>query len=236
MFSKKLSVVTVILNNKAGLLDTFNSIRNQKRKLELEYLIIDGLSSDGSFEFIEKNHDEIDVVISEKDRGIYDAMNKGIKQASGEWIYFLNAGDVFYDEHSISRILDAMEDVDILYSDVIVNKGSSVYTFKTSFEDKVLNHQGFVYRRELHQKFGPYAVIKRFTAADYLFFLQLNNLKVKKLADPIAIFQAGGLSSTVNAVRQKYCLDFLAGKISAVNLALRLIIYPVYRAIRKLTK
>lgn len=230
--NKKLTVVTVTLNAVEDLAVTLQSVCSQKRREEIEYIVIDGKSKDGSLAFLEQYRHEIDILISSEDRGVYDAMNKGMQQSRSEWVYFLNAGDVFLDENSLTKILEEMDDSDVLYSDVVVNKGNSVYTFHTSFDDRKLNHQGFVYRRELHQRFGPYSVIKGFTAADYFFFLQLHALKVKKIDTPIAKFKAGGLSSTVNAVRQKYCLDFLAGEISALNLVVRLILYPFYRALK----
>lgn len=232
--NRKLSIITVTLNAVNGLANTLQSVSSQKRRGEIEFVVIDGLSDDGSLELLEKNLNKIDVLVSSKDRGVYDAMNKGVEKSTGDWLYFLNAGDTFLDEDSLSTVLDAMDDNDVLYSDVLVDKSSGIYTFETSFDKRKLNHQGFVYRRELHVRFGPYAVIEGFTAADYLFFLQLNGLKVKRLTKPIAIFQLGGLSSTVKAVRQKYCLDFLSGKIGALNLAVRLVVYPFYRALRKI--
>jgi glycosyltransferase involved in cell wall biosynthesis len=234
--NKKISVITVTLNACDALLDTINSVKNQKDRKEIEFIVIDGLSVDGSITLMESNSKEIDVLVSSKDNGVYDAMNKGIHRANGEWVYFLNAGDIFLNENTISHILNELKEYDIVYSDVKVDNGSSISTFKTSFDDRILNHQGFVYRRSLHETYGPYAVIKGFTAADYFYFLQLENLKVKKLSTPIAIFKAGGLSSTVKAVRQKYCLDFLSGKISALNLAFRLVVYPLYRAIKKIIR
>jgi glycosyltransferase involved in cell wall biosynthesis len=232
--NKKLTVITVNLNAVNGLAKTLDSLKSQNCKSEIEFIVIDGLSSDGSIDLLEKNRNEIDVLVSSKDRGVYDAMNKGVEKSTGEWLYFLNAGDTFLDDNSLSTILDAMDDSDVLYSDVLVDKSRKIYTFETSFDKRKLNHQGFVYRKELHGHFGPYTVIEGFTAADYLFFLQLNGLKVKKLTKPIAIFQLGGLSSTVKAVRQKYCLDFLSGKIGALNLATRILVYPLYRALRKI--
>lgn len=235
-FNRKLSVITVTLNAVNGLAKTLQSVRSQKRREEIEFIVIDGLSADGSLELLEKFHAEIDILDSSKDSGVYDAMNKGIQQSTGEWLYFLNAGDAFLDEDSLANILDAIDDSDVLYSDVLVDKNSRIDTFETSFDNRKLNHQGFVYRKKLHAQFGPYVVIKGFTAADYFFFLQLDGLKVKKLTKPIAVFQLGGLSSTVKAVHQKYCLDFLAGKVSALNLAARLVIYPLYRAFKSVIK
>jgi glycosyltransferase involved in cell wall biosynthesis len=234
--NKMLTVVTVHMNSIDALTLTLDSVKNQKQRSKIEYVVVDGASSDGSLVLLEQRRLEIDILHSSSDRGVYDAMNRGVQLSSGSWLYFLNAGDVFFDDDSVGRILHQIDDSDVLFSDVLVNDGNKVFNFKTSFESRTLNHQGFVYRRELHDKFGPYSVIKGFTSADYLFFLQLNGLKVRKLDTSIAIFKTGGLSSTVNAVRQKYCLDFLSGKIGALNLAARLVIYPVYRILTKIIR
>lgn len=234
--NRKLSVITVTLNAVNGLARTIQSVQSQRRRDEIEFIVIDGLSVDGSLELLEKKGNDVDVLMSSKDRGVYDAMNKGIGQSMSDWIYFLNAGDTFLNEDSLSHILNAIDESDVLYSDVIVDNGSKTYTFKTSFDERKLNHQGFVYRKDLHTRYGLYPVIKGLTAADYFFFLQLDSLKVKKLDKPIAIFQLGGLSSTVSAVHQKYCLDFLAGKIGVLNLTTRLVVYPFYRALKNLLK
>lgn len=226
---KKLSIITVSFNASEELMQTIQSVNNQLRRAEVEHIIVDGNSTDTTPQILQEHFNEIEIIVSEPDRGVYDAMNKGISLAKSEWIYFLNAGDTFLNEHSVTRILDAQNNSDVLYSDVIVNTVKETFTFHTSFENKKLNHQGFVYKKHLHKKFGIYSVIKKFTAADYLFFLQLDDVNVKKLEHPIAIFQAGGLSSTVNAVHQKFCLDFLSGRISSSYLAAILLFYPLYR-------
>ncbi len=231
---RKLTIITVTLNACSSLARTIQSVISQKKRNYVEFIVIDGLSEDGSLELLEQYSHEIDLLVSSKDRGVYDAMNRGVSLASTEWIYFLNAGDIFVDDEVITRILEAQNTGDVLYSDVIVNNNQSRYTFRTSFEDRKLNHQGFVYKKHLHEQLGKYAVIKGFTAADYLFFLQLHDVKAIKLEAPIAIFQAGGLSSTVNAVQQKYCLDFLAGKTNHFYLACILLFYPLYRRCKML--
>lgn len=231
-FQIKLSVITVTLNAQDSLRDTLQSVKSQKSRDRVKFIVIDGFSDDGSLALLEGNRADIDSLYIEKDRGVYDAMNKAVKLSSTEWIYFLNAGDIFLSDDSLCKIINEIDDSDVLYSNVVVDSANGRYEFDTSFEKRILNHQGFVYRKDLHQRFGLYPVIKGFTAADYFFFLLLDGLKVKKLDTPIAIFKTGGLSSTVNAVHQKYCLDFLAGKIGALNLSIRLIIYPGYRLLK----
>ena len=225
----KLTIITVCFNACLDLEKTLLSVYQQHLRAEVEHIVIDGGSTDTTLELLETHKNNINIIVSEQDQGVYDAMNKGIHLSGSEWIYFLNAGDVFLDEHSLSKILHAQNDTDIIYSDVIVDSKKGRDTFHTDFVSKKLNHQGFVYKKMLHQRYGAYAVISGFTAADYLFFLQLSDVKVKKLEQPIAIFQVGGLSSTVKAVHQKYCLDFLAGKTSRGFLVAILLLYPFYR-------
>ena len=104
---KKVSIITVNYNNSKGLEQTIISVRKQKQLgANIEYLIIDGKSSDDSFDIIQKNNDIVDVIICEKDNGIYDAMNKGLKNATGDYVLFLNSGDYFYNTFSLLKFGD----------------------------------------------------------------------------------------------------------------------------------
>ena len=87
-----LSIITVVLNDKVGLEQTLNSLINEDKK-KYEHIIIDGGSIDGTFEYIKSTNERIDLYISEPDKGIYDAMNKGIDVAKGDLITFMNSGD-----------------------------------------------------------------------------------------------------------------------------------------------
>ena len=112
-----ITVVTVVFNGAKLLDDTIKSVINQTYS-NIEYIIIDGCSTDGTLDIIEKYRDEISWV-SEHDKGIYDAMNKGIALANGKWINFMNAGDSFY---SLSTIADVFVgnkyDEDVLFGNV----------------------------------------------------------------------------------------------------------------------
>ncbi len=103
MNQPKVSIVTVVYNDAKGLEKTIKSVINQTYK-NVEFIIIDGGSTDGTVEIIKKYEDYIDYWVSEEDKGIYDAMNKGIKAATGTWINFMNAGDVFVDCEVLSSI------------------------------------------------------------------------------------------------------------------------------------
>jgi len=113
----KVTVVTVCLNVIDLLKVTMNSIFNQEYE-NIEYIVIDGGSTDGSLDLIKQHKEKISYWASEHDNGIYDAMNKGIAKATGEWIIFLNAGDYFIDNGVLSRVFDKEHiDADVVYGD-----------------------------------------------------------------------------------------------------------------------
>lgn len=113
------SVITVCYNCVDKLRQTITSVIGQDSR-QLEYIVIDGASTDGTVEMINDYRDVIHFFLSEKDTGIYDAMNKGIKVATGDWIIFMNAGDCFHDSHVITEFLRiANNDYDIIYGSII---------------------------------------------------------------------------------------------------------------------
>lgn len=118
----KLSIITINLNNREGLLDTINSVLMQTCYEQIEYVIVDGGSNDGSLEIL-KDCDKSIRYISESDNGIYNAMNKGTEMATGDYLLFLNSGDVLYDCRVIEDIYPALDsDADLLVGRIIDNK------------------------------------------------------------------------------------------------------------------
>lgn len=111
-----ISIITVVYNNKQNFLKTLNNIKNQTYN-NIEYIVIDGGSTDGTVEVIKNNTDIIDKWISEKDNGIYDAMNKGIDMATGDYLCFMNAGDVFYENSTIEKVFKVCDNADVYYGD-----------------------------------------------------------------------------------------------------------------------
>lgn len=99
----KISVITVNYNNKKGLEATINSVISQKY-LDFEFIIVDGNSNDGSKDIIYKKRNYITKWISEPDSGIYNAMNKGVKMSTGDYLIFMNSGDEFYDTQVLDKI------------------------------------------------------------------------------------------------------------------------------------
>ncbi len=129
MENSKISVVTVCYNAVQTIEKTILSVINQTYQ-NVEYIIIDGASTDGTIDIINKYRDKIAYFVSEPDKGIYDAMNKGIKAATGDWINFMNAGDTFYSNSVIADVVPYIKsDTRIVYGDTMLmySKGQKLY-------------------------------------------------------------------------------------------------------------
>jgi len=151
----RVSIITVCLNNKKGLLDTLQSVRSQKG-VPVEHIVIDGGSTDGSIEVITRFETSIARWVSEPDEGPYDGMNKGIELITGDWVHFLNAGDVFAAGDSLSRLADLLsqEEVVAVYTDSVADYGDfTVYREASPFQElwkgMVLSHQALLIRASL---------------------------------------------------------------------------------------
>lgn len=121
----KVTVVTAVLNDAGHIEQTILSVISQT-DIEIEYIIVDGGSKDGTLELIGKYKDKISLLISEPDRGVYDAMNKGIQYSTGDFVYFLNSGDVLLNPSILSKIkLEELKEKNaIIYGNVIVAYGN----------------------------------------------------------------------------------------------------------------
>ena len=117
----KISIITVVLNGMHSIARTLESIASQRSlHLEIEHIVIDGGSTDGTLELLHKHQDQIEILVSEPDKGLYDAMNKGIRLASGDIIGILNADDHYANDHVLSDIhqIFESEQVDAVYGDL----------------------------------------------------------------------------------------------------------------------
>lgn len=195
----KISVITVVYNAAKDLEKTIRNVLSQK-KCDFEYLIIDGLSTDGTVDVIKEYQSKLSYWVSEKDSGIYDAMNKGIDKATGDWIIFMNAGDCFCDEDTISRVSSSLDStVDIVSGDIYLCHGSNKEYTKARGLGKAMEgmfcfHQTMFTRAELCKKYKFDTGFK--IAADYDFTLKclMHGAHFKYLPYAIADFAAGGLS------------------------------------------
>ncbi len=168
----QLSIITVVFNAEKLLPDTLKSIREQQFAT-MELIIVDGGSNDGTLDIVKSNSDLVTRWVSEKDKGIYDAMNKGIAMAAGEWLYFLNAGDDFFSPTTLKQVFNGQEkEVDLLYGRIKTkNEPTGVdYEFgselsvKNFYHDIPISHQGVFFRRELFERIGKYNLEYRLLA------------------------------------------------------------------------
>lgn len=199
----KYSIITINYNNRSGLERTINSVINQTCQ-DFEYIIIDGASTDGSVDVIKKYADKINYWVSEPDKGIYNAMNKGLKKSAGEWCMFINSGDMLSND-DVLKILDSNEfgDSGVIYTDwydysfkeKILRKPNPFFEQTTYLHHKGFCHQASLIRTDLAQEL--YFDEQYLIAADYNMFYQLYKRSVKFLYIPItlSIFEVGvGLS------------------------------------------
>tara|TARA_B100001093_G_scaffold455715_1_gene466110 strand:+ start:693 stop:1424 length:732 start_codon:yes stop_codon:yes gene_type:complete len=193
--SKLLSVVTVCLNDNDLLIKTIKSIRTQSFD-DFEYIIIDGGSSDATIQTINKNLDIVDLWISEKDNGIYDAFNKGINLSKGKYIHLLNAGDIYFSKLSLS-LLNFQSDYNFLCNSVL-KKSSNDWVWlprlneKSNFVD--VSHPGLIVKKSFYNK-NKYSTKYSFVS-DNLFISKHVNPKDTLISDQILVIMSDGGVST----------------------------------------
>jgi glycosyltransferase involved in cell wall biosynthesis len=179
-----ISVITVVFNRKDDLRNTINSISHQSFK-NFEFIVIDGGSKDGTVDIIHENSSVINDWISEPDRGIYDAMNKGVSGAKGDWIIFMNAGDLFYDNDVLdffSKKLLQYSEATVVYGDAEIVEGEKVhvqYQYDRHLDlTKSIIHQSMFIRREFLVK-NPYDLRYK-VMADYDNLLSVSAISPQK--------------------------------------------------------
>lgn len=206
----KISIITVCFNASTDLKNTIDSVRAQDFK-DYEYIVVDGGSRDDTLSIIRQNGDVMTKWVSEPDKGIYDAMNKGIKMATGDWVIMMNAGDVFADFKVLQNVFSKSipDTKSFLYGDTLLRlKNGRLLRRVTSWKDGNVNHQAVIYRRCLHQEHGLYIVTPKIIISDYLFFIRIPKEQVQKIDMPISINDPSGISNQGNWARQQaLCAD-----------------------------
>ena len=206
-----ISIITIVYNDAVGLECTIKSVVAQNFD-NYEYIIVDGGSTDETVNVIKTYDDKITKWVSEPDKGIYDAMNKGIKMAMGEWLIMMNAGDYFAEPDVLEKVFarEIPKDKTFLYSDVYGLRPNGERILRpSSWEKGNMIHQTVIYRKSLHEILGYYHVTKPLIISDYLFFISVPKGQVMKLEDVvIAVYEGGGVSAQGNWARQQaICAD-----------------------------
>lgn len=244
----KVSIITVCYNSEEYIEEAVKSALFQTYQ-NIEYIIIDGKSTDGTLNIINKYKDRISKIISEKDEGIYDAMNKGAQVATGDIIYFLNSDDRLIDKEVIMDAAKKFEEnnkVSLIYGDVISEDRASGYEELWKFGDinnkniiyEWLCHQGVFAKRYLFNKFGMFDTRYKI-AADYDWLLKIffnDNLRVVYFNRTIARFLDGGTHVKYRDLNDEERFKIKLKYYSKNNYYFRRLIYRVRRKIKKILK
>ena len=216
----RISIITVCYNSEATIKDTFESVLKQTYK-NYQYVVVDGKSTDNTLKIIndyqkkfKKNGIEFDY-ISEKDNGLYDAMNKGIKKAKGDIIGIINSDDIIHDSDAFKKIVQKFEEdkCDATYSDLYImdydlKKINRVFIAgKKSYKNGWYPpHPTLYVKKEVYEKYGTYDLRYRI-AADYDFMVRImkNNIKMSYIKEVLIYMRAGGTStSSLKAYKKSF--------------------------------
>lgn len=205
----KISIITVCYNSEKTIEDTILSVINQTYD-NIEYIIIDGLSTDNTLEIVNKYQDKITKVVSEKDAGLYDAINKGIRLATGEIIANLNSDDFYIDNNVITDVIAKIEEekADTLYADlyyvdstdtnkIVRNWISGAYQKGLFFKGWMPPHPTFFVRKSVYVNYGKFNLELK-SAADYeimLRFIHKHECSISYLPRVIVRMRVGGVSN-----------------------------------------
>jgi glycosyltransferase involved in cell wall biosynthesis len=224
--NKKISIITINYNNLEGLKRTMESVVNQTWQ-EFEYIVIDGGSTDGSAAYIESQSKKIDYWVSEPDSGIYNAMNKGIDKATGDYLLFLNSGDYLVGEDVFAQFVDFKPIEDIVYGNTLINNGKTQIIKKMPQKMTIgnaltntINHQSIFFSKNLFIDGERYDCNYKIVA-DWVF---TNNAIIKKNSSTrhidlvIPNYEANGVSSDMQLrvnerksyLESNFDADFLA--------------------------
>lgn len=209
----KFSIINVNLNMAVGLQKTIQSVAGQTYK-NIEYIVIDGDSTeDNSKDVINQNRSVITKWISEKDTGIYNAMNKGINLSTGDYLLFLNSGDTFVNEHVLEDISKQKLGKSIYFGNLMVDKNDGKELFRVNFDKQKYNlsfflnytlpHQATIYHKDLFKKYGLYdETLKICGDLEYYLRLVEEKVEVKYIPIDIAIFDETGKSHSESSLER----------------------------------
>lgn len=222
-----MSVITICYNEK-NIRKTCESIVNQSWQ-DFEWIVVDGGSTDGTLDVLNEYRNRIDVLISEPDNGIYNAMNKGIARARGEWLNFMNGGDAFCDKTVLEQVFgndNGYGDADVLYGDMLCQ--GKVYKIPDNidaffFIDNCINHQSSFIRAALFREDGGYNEKYRVLSDVEKWIVWMKAGRVfRHLPVVVADFDTGGVSSSGSLLTKEEKAKINARYYTAEELAAKL--------------
>lgn len=199
----KLSVITIVYNNVKDIERTMLSILNQTYS-NIEYIVIDGASNDGTLEIVKKYEDRIAKLISEKDKGIYDAMNKGLALATGDYVLFMNSGDEIYELETVEKIFATAPNADIYYGETEMydenwqslgrrrHQAPEHFTWESFKYGMSISHQAIYIKRSLTE---PYNLQYKYSAdIDWIIKIAKKASSIVNTHLYVAKYLVGGMS------------------------------------------
>ena len=232
---KIFSIIVVSLNTKSKFIKTFNSIVNQKFK-NYEIIVVDGGSIDGTINEIHKRKHKIDKYIIEKDKGIYDAMNKGIRCSNGSWIIFLNSGDKFFNNNILHNInKKKLDNYEIVFGNTAISKNTFKYhvkskNFKKNTYFMPFCHQSVFTKKKLFRSRKFNTNYKLASDFDFYYYNFKKNKKFLKINNIISEIEAGGFSDTNRvSVYKEYKKIYRKYNINYINVPVYFLSILYYR-------
>ena len=229
-----ITVITVVFNGVKTLEQTILSVINQSYE-NVEFIIIDGGSTDSTLDIIQKYEDAIDYWVSEADKGIYDAMNKGIVLANGQWINFMNAGDSFVNLGILDNIKFKCAETVVLVGNIKYESGRIFYSLSHSMTLKnAIHHQGAFYSRKLFDKLGLYSTNYK-VLSDYHFNFKClkNGFILLPLNLTVALCSNGGVSDTPKWINYREEIEIRREFVSSVLSRVMFGVYSIGRCLIK---
>jgi glycosyltransferase involved in cell wall biosynthesis len=210
----KVSIITVVWNNKDTIKDTIDSVLAQTYE-NIEYLIIDGASTDGTVKIVRSYGAKINEFVSERDQGLYDAMNKGIALATGDIIGMLNSDDFYINRFVIERVVNEFKDkkVDSVYADLVYVEPKNLNKTVRYYDSSKFNpskfsygwmpaHPTFFVKRKAYEKYGVFRTDLKI-AADFdilVRFLYVHKISYSYIKEALVKMRTGGVSTSFNSI------------------------------------
>ena len=210
----KVSIITVVWNNKNTIKDAIDSVLNQTYK-DIEYIIIDGASTDGTVEIVQSYGGKVSKFVSEPDKGLYNAMNKGVALSTGDVVGILNSDDFYIDEFVIEKVVKEFEEknVDSVYADLVYVEPKNLNKTVRYYDSSKFNpskfsygwmpaHPTFFVKKDTYEKHGVFRTDLKI-AADFdilIRFLLTHKISYSYMQEVLVKMRVGGVSTSFNSI------------------------------------
>lgn len=239
--SPKLSVITIVYNNVRDIERTMLSVLNQSYT-NIEYIVVDGASTDGTLDIIKKYENRLATLVSEKDDGIYDAMNKGLALATGDYVLFMNSGDEIYDTETVTKIFATAPNADIYYGETEMydehwkslgqrrHKAPAHFNWQSFKYGMNISHQAIYIKRSLTE---PYNLNYKYSAdIDWIIKIAKKATHIVNTRMYVAKYLVGGMSKQkhIESLKERFLIfnhyyGFVANVINHFVIAFNLGLY-----------